>query len=215
MKREENEEGMIMVEAIYVVVITIVVIFFAINVGVVFHNRMVVTAVADEAAASVAEVYKALDKEPFYAYTDADDFQHIDPYRYLNFGGIYKTTTESKAKWYASYLIYNSEFAAQRSKNFEDDVVTKLEKNRIGQQVLHVTIKRKYPVFDMNPVAFFGLDPEYEAEATGTAVCYDVIHQMNKTAFIDELQDKVADNAVGHIIGNILDTIEAVKGALE
>ena len=214
MKREENEEGMIMVEAIYVVVITIVVIFFAINVGVVFHNRMVVTASANEAAASVAEVYKALDKDPFYAYMEASDFKHIDPYRYVNFGNIYKTTTESKAKWYASYLIYNSEFAAQRSMNF-DDIVTKLEKNKIGQQVLYVTIKRKYPVFDMNPVAFFGLDPDYEAEATGTAVCYDVIHQMNKTAFIDELQDKATDNAGGHIIDNILDTIEAVREALK
>lgn len=214
MKREGYEEGMIMVEAIYVVVITIVVIFFAINVGVVFHNRMVVTASANETAASVAEVYKALDKEPFYAYMDAEDFKHIDPYRYLKYGNTYITETEGKAKWYASYLIYNSEFAAQRSMNF-DDIVTKCEKNKIGQQVLYVTIKRKYPVFDMNPVAFFGLDPEYEVEATGTAVCYDVIHQMNKTAFIDELQDKIADNVIGKTIDNILDTVELVRKALE
>lgn len=214
MKREENEEGMIMVEAIYVVVITIVVIFFAINAGVVFHNRMVVTASANEAAASVAGVYKALDKEPFYAYMDTTDFRHIDPYRYLKYGNTYITATESKAKWYASYLIYNSEFAAQRSMNF-DDIVTKCEKNDIGQQVLYVTIKRKYPMFDMNPAAFFGLDPDYEVEATGTAVCYDVIHQMNKTAFVDELQDKIADNAIGHTIDNILDTIDLVRKALE
>ena len=214
MKREGNEEGMIMVEAIYVVVITIVVIFFTINVGVVFHNRMVVTASANEAAASVAEVYNALDKEPFYAYMDATDFKHINPYRYLKYGKSYIDVTERKAKWYASYLTYNSEFAAQRSKNF-DDIVTKCEKNKIGQQVLYVTIKRKYPMFDLNPVAFFGLDPDYEVEATGAAVCYDVIHQMNKPAFIDELQDKVADNAVGHTIDNILDTVELVRQALE
>ena len=214
MKRDRNEEGMIMVEAIYVVVITIVVIFFAVNVGVVFHNRMVVTASANEAASSVAGVYSALDKEPFYAYMNPTDFKHIYPYRYLRYGDTYIDVTERKAKWYASYLIYDAEFDAQRSMNF-DDIVTECKKNEIGQQVLYVTIKRKYPMFDMNPMAFFGLDPDYEVEATGTAVCYDVIHQMNKTAFIDELQNKLGDNAVGQSIDNILDTVDLVRQAFE
>ncbi|MCM1122682.1 MAG: hypothetical protein NC416_08865 [Eubacterium sp.] len=214
MKSDRNEEGMIMVEAIYVVVITIVVIFFAVNVGVVFHNRMVVTASANEAASGVARVYSALDKEPFYGYMDTTDFVKIYPYRYLRYGDTYTDVTQRKAKWYASYLIYNAEFAAQKSMNF-DDVVTECRTNEIGQRVLYVTIKRKYPMFDMNPMTFFGLNPEYEVEATGTAVCYDVIHQMNKTAFIDELQSIVTDNAVGESLDNILDIIIRIRRVFE
>lgn len=214
MKRDRNEEGMIMVEAIYVVVITIVVIFFAVDAGIVFHNRLAVTASANEAASGVARIYSALDKEPFYGYMDPTDFKHISPYRYLLYGDEYKDVTERKAKWYGSYLVYNSEFAAQRSKDFDDDVVTQCSENAAGKQV-HVTIRRKYPMFDMNPAVFFGLDPEYEVEATGTAICYDVIYQMNKTAFVDELQNAVADNAIGEGIDHVLNIIGKIRGAME
>lgn len=210
MKSDKSEDGMIMVEAIYVVVITIVVIFFAINVGVVFHNRMVVTAAANEAASGVARVYSGLDKEPFYGYMAPVDFSHVSPYRYRFSYLTYNDVAERKAKWYASYLIYNSEFAAQRSKNF-DDVVTKCAPNEIGQQVLSVTIKRKYPMFDMNPAVFFGLDPEYEVEATGTAVCYDVIHEMNAAALLSEIQ--LPDNALSGTIGHIMNIVDKIKGA--
>ena len=46
-----RDEGVIVIEAIYIVVITIFVIMFVFDFGVLFHNRMVTAAAADEAAA--------------------------------------------------------------------------------------------------------------------------------------------------------------------
>lgn len=214
MERVKDEEGMIMVEAIYVVVITILIIFFAINIGIIYHNRIAVTASANEAASGVARIYSRLDKEPFYAYMDKEDFKKINPYRYLRYEGAYTDVTERKAKWYASYLVYQSEFAVQKDMAF-DGVVTSCEKNAIGQQMLSVTVTRKYPVFDMNPVVFFGLDPQYEVSATGTAICYDPIYQMNQTAFVDEIQNTVMDHAIGETLGHVMNIIAKVRSVLE
>ena len=210
MMKQSEESGLVMVEAIYVVVIAIMVIFFAINVGVVYHNRIVVTSVANEAASGVAGVYAGLDKEPFFAYMEAEDFRHIDPYRYRAYNDAIKTATEQKAKWYASYLVYESEFTTDKGMDFSGIDVTCAD-NEIGLKILTVTVKRKYPVFIMNPVFFFGLDPEYEAEATGTAVCYDVIHQMNSIALADEIENKLGDNVIMESVGKILDIVDKVR----
>lgn len=222
MMRKSEESGEVMVEAIYVVVIAIMVIFFAINVGVVYHNRIVVTAVANEAASGVAGIYSGLYKEPFYAYTAPAVFQGIDPYRYWKYGDTWETraklkmdsAAEDKAKWYASYLVYESEFTTNKELDFSGISVTCAD-NGIGLKTLSVTVKRSYPVFIMNPVSFFGLDPEYDAEATGTAVCYDVIHQMNSIALADEIENKLGDNIIMESIGKILDIIDKVQQILQ
>lgn len=213
MMRKSEESGEVMVEAIYVVVIAIMVIFFAINVGVVYHNRIVVTAVANEAASGVAGVYARMDQEPFYAYMEKEDFKHIYPYRYRKYGDLTDSTAVGKAKWYASYLVYESEFSTNKELDFSG-ISVECDDNGIGLKTLSVTVKRTYPVFIMNPVSFFGLNPEYDAEATGTAVCYDVIHQMNSIALADEIENKLGANIIGENIETILNIIDKIQEIL-
>lgn len=214
---------MVMIEAVYVVIITIVIIFFIMNVGIVYYNRLVLTSIANEAATSVANIYGAPDKDPFYAFMEPDDFKKINPYRYLLFGSMYNKnsrynqTIMKKSKAYAAYLIYESEFSAEHSKQFssEDSYVmadvTVNSDNMLGLQMLTVTVKRTYSVFDLNPVAFFGLNPKYEASASGTAVCYDIVHQMNSVALLDEIETRIGKEMVIDSIGNVLGIIEKVQ----
>lgn len=192
MRREEYEDGMIMVEAIYVVVIAIMIIFFGFNVAVVYHNKIVLTAVADEAATSVANIYGVPGKEPFYAYMDEVDYKKWDPYRYLRFGKwTFDDVVKDKCRWYASYLVWKNEFRAEKDMDFSGVTVTCGLDFVSGVTQVEVNITRKYPAFTMNPVVFWGLDPEYTIETTGTAVCYDVIHQMNTIAFRSEMLEKL------------------------
>ena len=100
MYKKKCEDGMIMVEAIYVVVIAIMVVFFGFNVAVMYHNRIVLTAVADEAATSVANTYGIPGKEPFYSYMDEEDFKRWNPYRYMTYGTRkFDTVVQQKGKW--------------------------------------------------------------------------------------------------------------------
>lgn len=210
--KKNPESGIVMIEAVYVVVIAIMVIFFTINIGVIYHNRIVLTSIANEAANGVAEVYGSANKEPFYNFTEYGYFREKNVYRYFGTGkSSLDSMAERKAKWYASYLVYEHEFSVEKSMDFSGIEVT-CKKNDINMQTLTVTIKRTYPVFIINPAAFWGLDPEYTIQVSGTAVCYDVIHQMNSMAFKNELTDRLDGvSTIVKIIQDLLKTIEKVK----
>lgn len=202
---------MVMIEAIYVVVIAILVIFFTINVGVIYHNRIIATAIANEAANGVAEIYGSIGKEPFYAYASPGYFNGVNPYRYVGSGkDLLNSTAEQKGKWYASYLLSELEFSADKKTDFSDITVS-CDKNEIGVQTITVTIKREYPVFIMNPVSFWKLDPKYSVEAVGTAACYDILHQINTISFVHELENKVDGmTAFTSIIDTVLEIVHKV-----
>lgn len=198
MANGKRESGEAMIEAVYVVIISMMIIFFVINVAVVYHNRIVVTAIADEAAGSVAEIYGSPRKEPFFNHTAPDYFARRNVYRYVLEGAVgsffgHKAMTEEKGKWYASYLLYKNEFSTETEKNrknFDDIQVTCKDEGGWGLATVTVEIERKYPVFILNPMSFFGLDLEYTVRASGSAVCYDPIYQMNSYAFTQELCEK-------------------------
>lgn len=228
-EKTDRESGVVVVEATFVVVIAILIFFFTVNVSVVYHNRLVATAVANEAASGVAEVYGCVGKEPFYAYTDSGYFKGRNIYRYLDerlsaeSGELalrlkINTSAEEKGKWYASYLISHTEFNSAdkaRKMNF-DDIVVECGKSEHGINVLTVTIKREYPVFIMNPVSFFGLDPTYTVKAKGTAVCYDVIHQINAVSFAREVNHRLLPSkSIGETMGETLELINRIVTAMD
>jgi len=213
MKRNNNENGMVLVEAIYVLVIAIVLVFFTMNLGAIYYNRIIVTSAANVAASGVAEIYGSMGKEPFYAYTAPEYFEGRDIYRHLNKSEL-ETNAEQKAKWFASFLTYDDEFSSAKSLDFSD-VVVDCSKNDIAVQTITVSITREYPVFIFIPAGFWGLDATYKVSSTGTAVCYDIIHQMNMMALEKEIEDTI-DGAflLTEGVDNILETINSIKEAL-
>lgn len=210
MRRENHEDGMIMVEAIYVVVIAVIVIFFGFNVAIMYHNRILMTAIADEAATSVANTYGVPGKEPFYSYMDEEDYKKWNPYRYLIYGkDVFNKAVEKKCKWYASFLVSESEFRSGENMDFSGVKVKCGLNDKAGVMQVTVAIKREYPAFIMNPVSFFGLDPNYTVETAGTAVCYDVIHQMNTVAFTNEIMSKAEDIPGLDFLGKCKDVVDS------
>lgn len=186
--KKRSEEGVVVIEATYVVVVALLMIVFLMNAGVMYYNRMVVTAVADEAAASIANNYGAPGREPFYSYIAPEDYSKADPYRYLNSKKL-QNSAEKKGKWYASYSLAKDEWNTKKRTDFSD-VTVEYGRNDMGLDTVTVSIQTTYPVFVLNPMSFFGLDPQYSATAVGTAVCYDPIHEMNGVAFSNELKNK-------------------------
>lgn len=227
-KRMDRESGVVVIEATYVVVTAVLLIFFSINVAVIYHNRIAVTAAANEAASGVAQVYGCVGKEPFYAYANPGYFRGRNVYRYLDYGLEFSqdslslrsrlnTAAEEKGKWYAGYLVSHMEYSTAKKEDRMDfdGVSVHCAQNGIGILTLTVTIRREYPVFIMNPVSFFGLDPEYTVEASGTAVCYDIIHQMNAVAFTRELTKKLDPSEdISEMMNNTLDLVRKIVSAL-
>lgn len=203
LKREEN--GEMMIEAIVVVVTAVVLIFFTMNVGIMYHNRNVLHAIANESATAIANVYDSIGKEPFYGYTDPAFFAGRDAYRHTGFK--LENKAEEKGKWYASYLVNEYEFSTKKM-DFSG-ITVDCERNDLGQRVVKVCIKKKYPVFVAMPSEVFGLDLRYEIETEGIAVCYDVLHQMNAVTLIDEMQSHVVDKSL------VLSSVKAISDMVE
>lgn len=187
-KKMEDSSGEVVVEAIILVVIIIYAIFFTINVAGVHFNRITVAAVAQEAASGSGAVYGSEAREPFVGYVSPTYFEGRNLYRYFAVEPAMNAETEKKAKWYGSYLLYKNEFSTTHDKGLSDYMETTCEKNReLECTVISVSVEKEYPLFIANPMRFFGIDPRYTCSATGTAVCYDPIHQMNLMALTDEV----------------------------
>lgn len=209
MRRMKEENGMVMIEAVYVVIIAIVMIFFLLNVGFVYYNRMVVTAIADEAAVSIANNYGYTWKEPFYSYMGENAFRGIDPYRHMNETKL-KKSVEAKGRWYTSYLLSDLEWSKEERTDF-DDVTVAYGDNEMGMKTVTVTIEKNYPVFSFAPSVFWKLERDYEVEATGVAVCYDPVYRMNTTAFVSEMEKKiVSGTATGKIVNSLCSIVDSI-----
>lgn len=225
-RKIEDSSGEVVVEAMILVIIIVYAIFFTINIAGIYYNRITAASVAQEAASGSGAVYNSEAREPFVGYISSKYFQGRNIYRY--FGTTepaMNLETKEKAKWYGSYLLYKNEFATSgnHTKGLSDQVETSCEKNsELGCTVIHVSIEKEYPLFIANPMRFFGIDPKYTCSATGTAVCYDPLHQMNLMALMDEFASNVTgaltvtdrlngtEEKAGQAVGKTLDAIEPI-----
>lgn len=195
-----KEEGMVQVEAIIVIIIWMNVIFFLMNIGVVMYQQMNVVVAANEAATNTAETYSMLGTDPFISQVTVEDLKDRDPYRYFSGNTISDNWTEIIADWYACFRVKGNEFGKAENKDFST-ITTKVQRKN-GMRVLEVTIEREYPIFILNPVEVFGLEPTHTVKAVGSAVCYDVIHDMNMIAWQQEVEDKVNGFTTGGAVFN-------------
>lgn len=185
-----RDEGVIVVEAMYIVVITMFVLMFVFDLGVLYHNRMVIVAAANEAAAAVGATYNSAARDPFTGYVPPDFFKNRKIYRHENHD--LEEQAAKKAQWYASYLVYRDEISTEHKTNFDSNVKTECKTDKdIGCQVVSVNIEREYRTLFINPLRIFGFDPIYTCKATGTAVCYDPIYQMNMMQMLDQMASDV------------------------
>lgn len=226
----KDSSGEVVVEATLLVVIIILTIFFTFNVACVFYNRQVVNAVATEAAASVAASSNSESRDPFVGYVASKYFKYRDVYRY-NFSDFCYTKmgeqAKEKAEWYSSYFLHMYEFSERHDTGISPDITVSIEeRDDLGTSVVNVVISKEYPVFVMNPMSYFGLDPTYKCVGSGTAICYDPLHQINSMALADEVAHGLNDAFVvtstldpievkaGHLFGGVTDLVNKVRDVI-
>ncbi|MBD5544097.1 MAG: hypothetical protein HDR01_07650 [Lachnospiraceae bacterium] len=219
MKKEFNsQKGEIQIEAIVVVVIVIYVIFFLMNIGILVYQQENVTVTANQAAADVARTYAMPYSDPFLSYISLEYIKDRSPYRYWSFSNSKHNLdkqAKEKAKWYACYRLADSEYNQEQSGGY-DNVSVEMGENDMGMRVLKVTISRKYSALILNPVKYFGLDPDYTVTAEGTAICYDAIHDMNMTAWYQELHTKGSQlTAAGRAWDSFVKAISKIMNAVK
>ena len=219
-----SEDGMLLIEAAYVMVVAVLVVFLAFNAGIIFYNRIVITSIANEAAASAGDVYGAVGKDPYIGYVSPDFFEGRNVYRYLR--GSYGTTSgdsvveldmdsavKKKMKWYAGSMVYTKEMSFDHDVSaIADGISVDIDRSLkdVAVPIASVSITRQFRVLSLNPMAFFGFDPKYTVSAVGSAYCYDPIHQMNLISFVNT----AADSFDLSKIDNIVKVFNKIKGMI-
>lgn len=202
-RKVRNESGEFVIESTFLMFITIMMVFFVINVGGIYYNRVVVTAVANESANAVAAIYGNNYKEPFMNFTDSDSVSSRNPYRYAFLGTKHiRENTEEKGKWYACYLLSKTELNRDNKKTTKKDFdgvkVECVDCHALDAVKVQVSITREYPVLTVNPTKALnvpGMSSYYTVKAEGGAVCYDLLHQMNSIGLKKQLFAKADDKS--------------------
>lgn len=208
-----NENGEIVLEATIVMLITIAVVFFMMNMAFAVYNMQIVSANANRAASDVAAVYGNALKDPFYGFMDDDDFEKNKPYRYWSITN-HDEQNKEKAKWYTCYNLSKNQFQKPKG-NWYDGITVETGKNELNQRTINVHIKLTYDAFTLNPLIVFNFNPEYIVEAEGNAVCIDPMHDMSCYRMYDEIYLKFEKaGKITKIIANIVSTITKIGSLL-
>lgn len=206
-EKVKRNDGEIMIEMTLIFVVVIYCIFFLLDLGMLTYHQEMLTATANEAAASVARTYHAkAEKDPFYAIMKPEGFKAVRPYRHFGEETIQKRV-EKQGKTLGQYLLTKRVFPKIGTIT-EDNVMVECNRNALGMTYIEITLKCDYePLLNLSGM-LGGEDMEKRMiTAKGTAICYDLIDELNEDALEYELYLKAAEIFNGTKTAEILDHV--------
>ncbi len=210
-KKIEKEKGELTIEAIIVVTVTIFIIFLTLDIALAVYRQVNVSVTANKVADNIGNIYGSPYKEPDMGYQNKKDFKKLNLYRFFGKKNTNQETVK-KAMWYAGYSLKKTELSSQEA-DYANEIQASIDTNTIGNQVITVTITRKYEDFFLKPISWFGIEPYYTCTASGTAQCYDVIGYINEKSFRQEMYKKL--DGTNQITTSINSIISAAKTLIE
>lgn len=182
MKRK-GECGEVIVEASIVVTLVMLVITIMMYVGMVLYQQTLVSVIANQTAANIAQVYSNNLKDPFSGYIDPDKVYQSVTYSNMK-TDAYMTVVEQKANIFAQYRLKSSRILANGNTSVEVEVVKK--PNELLKSQIVVTIRDRY---DVPLVGMFGTSGLVEFAASGRADCVDILEYINGVEAIGDPED--------------------------
>lgn len=171
--KNKTERGEVVVEASIVVTLVMIVITAMLYVGMVLYQQTLVSVMANQTAANIAQVYGNNLKDPFTGYVDSDRVYQSITYSNMK-TDAYMDVVEQKANVFAKYRLRSSRILATGNTSVEIDIVKK--PNELLKSQIVVTIRDSY---DVPLVGMFGTNGLVEFGSTGKADCVDVIEYIN------------------------------------
>ena len=179
-----SEQGSSVIEATFVVSITLFVVFFMLILGFTFYQETIMQTVADNVSSSMARSYGYSHKDPFVSYIDAENVPRgfIDSsYWVFNSGSDEK---EKNAKWMAQAEMNKYRFMSPMSNS--QVLTAEASRSDIAwfQCEIEVTISEKYYI----PFArFLGKeDSVIEFKTTSRAICPDYTAFYSYVNFLED-----------------------------
>lgn len=207
--RNKNEQGSVMLESTYCILISIIVLIFLMSFGFFLYQKTIFTITANDIAEEIALTYK------FRGVTDnkeitADDISGIGKYRYLLFLNRFDSANETKGMILSNVRLTKTSLA-QSADELSVEVVT--VSDDIGRKHYEVTIKQTYSFLLGDLLSIIGREDVQTFETTVYVDSYDVLNYINSIKsskyLIDELKSHSATvellNSAISLIKSVLD----------
>lgn len=171
--RSKRESGEVVIEASIVVTLVMIVITIMMYVGMILYQQTLVSVMANQTAANIAQVYSNNLKDPFTGYVDPDRVYQSVTYSNMK-TDAYITVVEQKANIFAQYRLKSSRILTTGSTSVEVQIIPK--SNELLKSQIVVTIRDHY---DVPLVGLFGTSGLVEFAASGRADCVDILEYIN------------------------------------
>jgi len=181
--KSKRESGLVVVEAAIIVTLVMIILTIMLYVGMVLYQQTLVSVMANQTAANIAQVYSNNLKDPFTGYVDPDRIYQSITYSNMK-TDAYMAVVEQKASVFAQYRLKSSRILTDGNTAVEVDVVKK--PNELLKSQVVVTVRDHY---DVPLVGFFGANGLMEFAASGRADCVDILDYINGVEAIGDPED--------------------------
>lgn len=174
MKQEQikNERGTVMLEGVFGVFVSIIVMAFLLSFGFYLYQQTMVDIVANEVAEEVVMTYKFRDVDDCSEIT-LDKVKNLGRYRYFLFAGQYDSANEQKGTTLASVRLSKTSLSKANS-------APKVEIEKVGDDLgrMHyeVTLTQNYEFMMGDILSLVGLN---DAETISTTVYVESVDVSN------------------------------------
>ena len=167
-RREET--GSLMVDGMIAMLLTIMVLVFLMSIGFLLYQQWIVSTVANDTAARLAQRYPYLTAEMVSGYVSEDDANDVPLMRYL--GSDLEAENGVRGKSFALSCLSQSSLATPVS---TPAVTVSVPQDSLGRRHVEVTITAEYEIPFGGALTYFGLDGTLTYHATGRAACIDLL----------------------------------------
>ena len=201
-----DETGSLMLDGMIAMLITIMLLVFLMSIGFLFYQQWMVSNIANDTATRIAQSYVYPNTDPVIGYVNVDLMDNVSLFRYL--GDDLERENEDKGEKYAAWPLGTSSLAYPVSDpEIEVDVVS----DSLARRHVEVTVRAEYEIPLGGALQYFGLDKTMTYEATGYAVCMDLLDYINTVDTIKVLSEDTISSKFLGAANSFLGMIDKLK----
>lgn len=183
-KKNQNNRGEIMLEALIVYPITIFLLFFILAFFSVLYQRWNLQIVANDTVTRVAQTYRFSTADEITGEISEEELTSVGHYRYAAevFSHNMSESANTRADQYSSWRLAKTSYTKNVA---EPECNVTVQSDSLGRRHLELTLTGSYCVPLGEALAYFGFDSTIKYEVSAYADVLDLADYMNTVDFAE------------------------------
>lgn len=179
----KEKSGNLIIEASFVLTITVVMIAVLINMGFMLYEKTLIEVTANETATEIANVYSSLCRDPEIGYVNDSNFYKTNLYRYVTnyFTSSQDDKAIKKGKWFALYKIRKGNLIKDEPKDIDVKIERRPGSLLMNQVVVTITSEYEIPL-----TKIWGGKNKMTFTATAKANCIDLLDYFGTVSMVED-----------------------------